>query len=193
MLAVLAVFLSPSYLKAKQKAQRISCTSNLKQINFAFRIWAGDRTNLNPMQVSMEFGGTKERIATGETFRHFEVMSNELNTPLVLICPSDYARNRERSFSKLGNANVSFFVGIDADDEHPGALLAGDRNILGGTLVATNLLDLTNTNGVGWGRDLHNGQGNVALADGSAQGFSSSALRTALMNSGLNTNRLAMP
>jgi hypothetical protein len=36
-------------------------------------------------------------------------------------------------------------------------------------------------------------QGNVGLADGSVQGFSSTALRRALENTGVETNRLAMP
>lgn len=192
--AVLAAFLFPKYVAEKQKSQRIHCTSRMKQINFSFRIWASDHTDLNPMQVSMEFGGTKEHIATGETFRHFEVMSNELNTPFILACPSDTARTPLRSFdTPLNNSNVSYFVGIDADQLHPGAIMAGDRNILGGKLVGTNLLDVLNTNGIAWGSDLHNGQGNVGMADGSAQGFSSAALRTALMNTGLETNRLAMP
>lgn len=146
------------------------------------------------MQVSVRFGGTKEYIATGETFRHFEILSNQLNTPLILACPSDKARIQVRSFEPtLSNSNVSYFVGADADEVHPQRFLAGDRNILGGTLVGTNLLELTSTNGVGWGTDLHNGQGNVALADGSVQGFSSSTLRAALINTEQSTNRLAMP
>jgi prepilin-type N-terminal cleavage/methylation domain-containing protein/prepilin-type processing-associated H-X9-DG protein len=193
-LAVMAAFLYPSFLSAKQKAQRISCTGRLKQIGLGFRIWAGDHTNLFPMQVSVQFGGTKEFTSSGETFRHLEIMSNELNTPRILTCPADPQRITANSFAlRLSNSNLSYFVGVDADDLHPDRFLAGDRNILGGTHVGKNILELSSTNGVAWGRDLHRNQGNVGLADGSVQGFSSSTLRTALINAGLSTNRLAMP
>jgi prepilin-type processing-associated H-X9-DG protein len=192
--AVLAAFLDPNFVSAKQKAQRIRCTSHLKQVGLAFRIWAGDNTNLIPTQVSVEFGGSKEFITSGETFRHFEVMSNELNTPKILTCPADPQRLTATSFTPtLSNSNLSYFVGLDADELHPSRFLTGDQNILGGTRVGTNILELTGTNGVGWGRDLHNGQGNVGLADGSVQGFSSSALRAALITTELSITRLAMP
>ena len=193
-IALLGLVIYPSYLVQKDKAQRIRCTSHLKQVGLAFRSWAGDNTNLNPMHVSREFGGTKEFIATGETFRHFEAMSNELNTPKILVCPTDKQRVAAVRFTPgLNNGNVSYFVGIDAEETEPNRFLAGDRNILGGTLVGTNLLEFRGTNGVSWGTDLHKGQGNVALADGSVQGFSSSGLRNGLVNTGLATNRLALP
>jgi prepilin-type processing-associated H-X9-DG protein len=193
-IAVLGLVFYPRYLNEKEKAQRISCTGRLKNVGLSFRIWAGDNTNLNPMQISREFGGTKEFIATGETFRHFEVMSNELNTPKILVCPTDRQRMAATGFTPtLNNGNISYFVGIDAEDVVPGSFLAGDRNILGGTVIGTNLLEFSSTNGVGWGPGFHKGQGNVGLADGSVQGFSSSNLRNGLMNTGLATNRLAMP
>jgi len=40
---------------------------------------------------------------------------------------------------------------------------------------------------------MHKNQGNVALADGSVQAFSSSRLQEVLSNTGVATNRLAMP
>jgi prepilin-type processing-associated H-X9-DG protein len=191
---VLAALLLPKLSRAKDVSQRITCNGYLKGIGVAFRIWAGDNTNLYPMQISREFGGTKEFIATGETFRHFEVMSNELNTPKILVCPTDRQRMAATGFTPtLNNGNISYFVGIDAEDVAPSRFLAGDRNILGGTVIGTNLLEFSSTNGVGWGPGFHKGQGNVGLADGSVQGFSSSALRSGLVNTDLATNRLAMP
>jgi prepilin-type processing-associated H-X9-DG protein len=193
-IAVLGLVFYPRLLTEKEKAQRISCTSDLKQIGLGFRIWAGDHDDKFPFQLSVTNGGTKEFITTGETFRHFEVMSNELNTPKVLVCPTDPTRLAAAKFTRtLNNNNIGYFVGIDAEDVSPGSFLAGDRNILGGTVIGTNLLEFSSTNGVGWGPGFHKGQGNVGLADGSVQGFSSSNLRNGLMNTGLATNRLAMP
>jgi prepilin-type processing-associated H-X9-DG protein len=193
-IALLGLLFYPRLLNEKEKAQRIRCTSFLKQTGLAFRIWAGDHDDKNPFYLAVTNGGTKEFIATGETFRHFEIMSNELNTPKVLVCPTDKQRMAATSFTPtLNNGNVSYFVGIDAEDLTPGSFLTGDRNILGGTVIGTNLLEFSITNGVGWGPGFHKGQGNVGLADGSVQGFSSSALRAGFMHTGLTTNRLAMP
>lgn len=193
-IALLGLVVYPSYLVQKDKAQRIRCTSHLKQVGLAFRIWAGDHDDKNPFHHAVTNGGTKEFIATGETFRHFEIMSNELNTPKILVCPADKQRVAADRFTPAwNNGNVGYFVGIDAEDVAPSRFLSGDRNIQGGTEIGTNLLAFSSTNGVGWGPGLHKGQGNVGLADGSVQGYSSTALRVSLMNTGLATNRLAMP
>src|SRR5207247_1616471 len=132
--------------------------------------------------------------STGEVWPHFQVMSNELNTPWVLVCPTDKERIPASDFrSRLSNTNLSYFVGVDASDSTPQMFLAGDRNILGGSLLPGRILMLTTNDVVRWDKRMHQGQGNVALADGSVQGFSSQRLREALANTGVVTNRLAMP
>lgn len=192
--AVLVVFLYPSLVRAKQKSQRISCTSYQKQIALGFRIWAGDNTNVYPMQISVESGGSKEFIASGETFRHFQVMSNELSTQAVLKCPSDNERTQVRSFvPTLSNSNVSYFVGIDADETEPQRILTGDRIIFKGVRPPNGFVGLTSNNFAGWSADIHQGSINVALADGSVQGFSSNRMREALGRTGLQTNWLQLP
>jgi hypothetical protein len=80
-------------------------------------------------------------------------MSNELYTPKILVCPADKQRVAAVRFTpQLNNGNLSYFVGIDAEETEPNRFLAGDRNILGGILVGTNLLEFRGTNGVSWGR-----------------------------------------
>ena len=96
----------------------------------------------------------------------------------------------------LSNTNVSYFLGVDAVDTYPQMLLSGDRNIANGPLPPNRVLSITtNTpiDAVRWGTDMHKNQGNVAMADGSVQAFSSARLREALANTGVATNRLAMP
>jgi prepilin-type N-terminal cleavage/methylation domain-containing protein/prepilin-type processing-associated H-X9-DG protein len=193
-IALLGCLFLPAHFKAKARAQRISCTGNLKQIGLSFRQWALDHTNANPMSISTNFGGTLEYGTTGEVWLHFQVMSNELNTPVLLVCPSDRTRTRIRTFTPgMSNKNISYFVGLDANDEMPQMFLAGDRNLLGGTMLTNRILLLTTNDTVRWGRNMHKNQGNVGLADGSVQGFSTSRLREALANTGVATNRLAMP
>src|SRR5882762_3406100 len=113
--AILAGLLLPALAKAKAKAQRINCANNLKQVGLAFRIWATDNSDVYPMRVSTNKGGSLEYVEGGNAFRHFQCLSNELMNPVVLACPSD-DRQPATSFRTLGKYNVSYFVGVDAND-----------------------------------------------------------------------------
>ena len=120
-------------------------------------------------------------------------MSNELATPIVLICPAD-VRPRAKDFgSTLSNTNISYFVGVDADDSRPQMLLSGDRNIIGGTKMANGIVEITTNQLVGWSSEMHNGVGNIGVADGSVQTVTVTGLAKLLQQTGLATNRLAIP
>jgi len=129
--AVAAAMVLPALAKAKARAQEISCVNNMKQICLAYRIWEGDNNDQFPFNVSTRKGGTLElcdRSADGydrNSFRHFLVMSNELNTPRILVCPQDSSKHVALNFADLRSANVSYLVhsGADVDDRHPQAVL----------------------------------------------------------------------
>jgi prepilin-type processing-associated H-X9-DG protein len=193
-LALLAAMLLPALAAAKKKSSKIGCVNNLKQCGLAFRIWAGDNGDKYPMAVPMAKGGTMEFADGANTFRHFQVMSNELSTPKILICPND-DRSAAVTFARLKNQNVSYFIGLDAQEEFPQRLLDGDRNITGAAEPENGILKLTPGGPASWTAAIHNNQGNVGLADGSVQQYSSSALRQALKSSGdpTNTWRIALP
>ena len=55
------------------------------------------------------------------------------------------------------------------------------------------LLQLSSNSPVNWTAARHVVQGNVALADGSVQGFIAPKLRSALGETGVATNRLLIP
>jgi type II secretory pathway pseudopilin PulG len=193
-LAILAAMLLPALASAKKKAQRINCINNLKQDGLAFRIWAGDQTDRFPMEVSTNKGGTKEFDTGADTFRHFQVMSNELSTPKILVCPAD-TRTVANNFVRLKNQNVSYFVGLEANDTNPQRFLDGDRNITGESNPENGILKLVPGQRVTWTQAIHVNQGNVGLSDGSVQQYSNSRLRDALRNSGdpTNTWRISLP
>src|ERR1035438_10904304 len=88
-IAILAAMLLPALASAKRKAKRINCVNNLKQDGLAFRLWEGDNGDKYPMAVSTNKNGTMEYTEDGNAFRHFQVMSNELSTPKILVCPAD--------------------------------------------------------------------------------------------------------
>lgn len=214
-LFILVILLLPSHTGGKVKATRITCTNNLKQVGLAFRIWAGDHQDVFPQSVSLTNGGAMEAIISGNVAAVFQVMSNELSTPKILFCPTDKKRIQATTFNRSdtsigkwrggtlfsNNTNLSYFVSLDAKDISPEMFLSGDDNFLvggngggyGGTPVTPGILSLTTNTPVAWNDTRHLKQGNVGLADGSVQGFSSTALRKALANTGVETNRLAMP
>jgi len=149
-IAILAGLLLPALAQAKKKAQRINCVNNLKQVGTAFRLWSGDNQDKYPQQVSTALGGAMingAAVLPVNTFTIFQVMSNELNTPKIVICPSDGDRSAASNFLSVGvssgtvrgdfnNLRVSYFVGRDADETMPSMFLAGDRNVYGPTAAA---------------------------------------------------------
>jgi prepilin-type processing-associated H-X9-DG protein len=187
-----AVFM-PAMSNRSVRAPRIMCANNLKQVGLAFRIFANDHGDTYPMNVSTNKGGSLEYVATGEVFRHFRAMSNELSTPRILICPSD-TRKAASSFLTLSNTNISYFVGLDAADSFPQMLLSGDRNLMtNGVPVGSGLLVLTTNSVVGWTSAVHQNSANILLGDGSVQQATSSRLGDRVANSGMATNRLVIP
>jgi len=85
-LAVLATLFLPALTRPRHHSHGISCVNDLKQVGLAFRVWEGDNNDKYPMAVSNKLGGTLEWVPDGNAFRHFQVMSNELSTPKILVC-----------------------------------------------------------------------------------------------------------
>jgi len=155
------------------------------------------------MQVSTNEGGSREWIGGPNAFRHFEVMSNELNTPKLLVCPADQkSRVVANSFGATAasgrvpftsNSNLSYFVGVDATETNLNLFLFGDRNLTNGTPVTDGLLELTTNQPSNWTEQIHGRRGNIAFPDGSVRTLETGGLRDAVRNTGAATNRLAMP
>jgi type II secretory pathway pseudopilin PulG len=192
-LGILTLVLLPQmFPKQMARAPRIQCVNNLKQIGLATRVWEGDHGDKYPMFESVTNGGSMEFTTGTNAWRHFLVMSNELSTPKVMICPAD-DRSPATNFTWINNSNLSFFVGIDASETNVNALLSGDRNITNGTVVKNGLLEVTTNRLVGWTSKMHDKVGNVGLADGSVQQLSITGLRDIVAKTGFATNRLQMP
>ena len=192
-LVVVAGMILPAN-RPRTPAIRIKCVNSLRSIGLVFRVFATDHEERFPMQVWPNEGGSLEVVAEGVAFRHFVVMSNQLGTPVSLVCPSDTKRKAATNFPSVTVANLSYFVGLNATNGQPQSLLAGDRNLsINGSPIRPGLVELTTNLVVGWTAEMHNLQGNIAMGDGSVQQFSGTRLRGALRDTGQVTNMLAVP
>ena len=193
-LATVAALLLPALAAAKRKSSRLNCVSNLKEDGLAFMMWAGDNGEKYPTQVSVTNSGAMELAFAGDVAGIFRVMSNELSTPKILVCPEDASRDYATNFTTdFNNQKISYFVGLDADDKSPQMVLSGDDNLAAnGVRVRPGILNLWTNASVGWTAERigrFHGAGNVVFTDGSAQEKSSNFnLATVGM-----TNRLVIP
>jgi hypothetical protein len=131
-IGVPAAMLMPALSRAKDRAQRINCMNNLKQIGVAFRIWALDHNDQFPFNVSTNQAGTLEMCALGadgfdqNAAVHFMTLSNELMTTHVLICVGDPVKQLAADFQQLQAANVSYQLrtGTNVTESTPQQILA---------------------------------------------------------------------
>jgi prepilin-type N-terminal cleavage/methylation domain-containing protein/prepilin-type processing-associated H-X9-DG protein len=184
-IAILAGLLLPALAKAKAKAKRIQCASNLKQTGLAFHMFMHDHNSKFPMSESTNNGGAQEfakatYLVAGPSYfsyRQFQALSNDLNSPNVLACPTDASRWPTSNFNFFNNYNLSMFVGVNADYSWPNSILAGDRNVTNIPYYAAVILRMdANTRG-GWNNELHQLSGNVLFSDGHVEAISGSRFR----------------
>jgi len=135
-IAILAGLLLPALAKAKAKAQRVKCTSNMKQVALAEVQWINDSAQGAPQwridaclkngvagTYDTEECGTKGHPADQNVFLHFSWISNNLADPGVLGCPSDKNVRQANNWTALSEGFMnstmrdnacSYVVGLDA-------------------------------------------------------------------------------
>jgi hypothetical protein len=87
--------------KAREKAETIRCVNNMKQLGLAVRIWAGDNADRYPPDIVC--------------------MSNVMNTPKILVCPTDKGHVVAPNFDSFTAANCSYewFLNPSGSDTEP--------------------------------------------------------------------------
>ena len=192
--AGLMLFLLPMFLPSRTQGHaRLRCISRLKQIGLAFRMWSGDHEGKFPTAGSMELNGTLATLGGTALFLHYQFLSNELNSPKILVCPTDTSRTSATNFTSLNNNHLSYFVGLDADETAPQSILSGDRNLTTNGSMMSGLVALDSNSVVTWTKDLHRNAGNIGLGDGSAQQTTPSAAQRQFSAAANWPVRLAIP
>ena len=193
-IAILASMLLPALAKAKGRAQRIACVSNLKQIGLAVIMWGQDNDSRFPWRVPTNDGGSQ---GIPDAWYHYTVLSNELVTPKVLRCNSDSDRDRANdwagsagSFLALKNQALSYFVGTESDETLSFMHIAGDRNVTGNSgqscmpAQINGVITTLPPGSAGWENTIRGSAGNMVMGDGSAQQLTVNNLREHLRHTG---------
>lgn len=198
--AILLALLVPVLSDPPRRSNPImQCINNLHQTGLGFWMWSSDHQGQFPWQTSASRGGTSEFVADGPAFIHFQTLSNYRIAPRIYVCPTDPVKHAAASLADFSDANLSYFVDLDAGTNQPSiSVLTGDRHLqTNGTPVKAGLVTLARGVKMTWSRELHgqvrNGPfGNILFADGHCEGVKKN-LSTAFERPGLKTNRLAVP
>jgi len=191
LLLLLAVCLPVAATRSGQRAGRIVCVNNLRQIGAAWRMSATSLNDTFPFQFPFVFSG-QVRPEDAAAYQWYQTISNELATTRILVCPND-SRTVARDFGFLRPENLSYFIGADVGFDLSRTILGGDRNVTGGP-TASRYMDLLpqQAPSLGWNLLIHNRNGNLLQSDGSVQQYANSGLQQAVRTSGDQRNRVIL-
>ena len=222
-IAILATMLFAGLAKGRDGARRIHCISRHKQISMGLHLFANDAHGYpfkalsvltNPMPGLSPFDTNN----AAELWKLFQIAAKDINSPAILVCPGDRSRFVAKTFTANGTADsfshpnnrlnaLSYFLSLEADEREsqPQLILMGDRYLTidlktdseKATLFLFGEQDIGSSSSivpsVRWISTVHNGGGNVAMADGSAQQLNTAKLREALRRQPYGGSRIWLP
>lgn len=217
-ISILAGLLLPALANAQRQAKKVQCINNQKQFGIAMKVFANDHDNNYPYKVPNSTLTTNNNWM--DTWKHFQMMSTELGSTRILVCPGDVLRKSSEAldFSDVAgrglsdtnkqNAAVSYFIALEADETRPSGILTGDRHI-GPSDTAVYYRNATNVTHTGanaavWSKltgpniaPMHGSIGVFLLGDGSVASGGSEKLQEQLrlseQSNGTKANYFVLP
>lgn len=97
-IALLAALLAPSLSGAKERARRVQCMNNLRQIGLGLK------------QYALDTGAYPEGNDNTHAYAHFRLISNTIGDKGVLFkCPSDSGKFETNRASGMSDSNISYY------------------------------------------------------------------------------------
>ncbi|HMJ89390.1 MAG TPA: hypothetical protein VK530_06220 [Candidatus Acidoferrum sp.] len=186
--AVLMAIILPALGSDSIRTQRALCANNLSRIGQAFASWAADHDGRYAWEVPKSAGGNQNFCLVST---QFVVLSNELVSPQVLVCPSDglkSAANNWPSFFSSGEQNVSYLLTRTSQLEGR-AILSGDRNLTADTTGGCGFRERSifrPATNASWDLQIHVQRGHFLFNDGSVEGTDTPRLRAILSPPGVS-------
>jgi len=132
---ILAALLLSVMSKVRFRTKQAVCLSQLKQIGVGLTIFKHDHNELLPASVPVGEGGVKEYVfdnsdkplLTENQYRVFRVLSNTLEAPKLLLCPTSCWKPAER-FETVEWSNHNYWVLVNrrAELNNPETSWCGD-------------------------------------------------------------------
>ena len=181
----------------KSESQRVICFNNLRQVGHAFHMWANDYGDKIQWQVDLPLGGTRGHQIGGNAWWQFSWISNQLDSPKLLVCPADVGTTKVASEwgatpggflnPNYRNNAISYPLFLHAQPNAPASLLSGDRNFRVDTIgnscvyVSAGTCFALFPRGMGaWTNAIHGLKGHLLLMDGSVPFTTSSEFQQAI-------------
>ena len=221
-IAILAVVAAVVLDKARQRARRIQCINNLRQVSMGFRLFSADGSPDYPF-TSLSNGAAVlpgitpfDSKTPADLWKLYQAAANDISSPRILVCPGDPVRISADSFGTNGPSTefshaaqrlnaLSYFASIDANEQYVENIHMGDRYLTrdpeAKTEAPTAFLFGQHDVGYGstslptlrWISSVHGGGGNATFMDGSGHFLTTAKLREALRKQGTATNRIWLP